>query len=118
VSDRLSIGECARRAGLSVSALRFYGDRGLLPPAEVDPVTGYRAYGEHEVAVAVTIRDLRRLGMPLAGVATYLAAGPDPRRALLDAHLAAWSTGSGTPGRSLTACARRPRSFRCRLPCH
>jgi DNA-binding transcriptional MerR regulator len=88
VNDRLSIGECARRAGLSVSALRFYGDRGLLPPASVDPDTGYRAYGEHEVAVAVTIRDLRRLGMPLAGVAAYLGAAPARRQALLDAHLA------------------------------
>jgi DNA polymerase III sliding clamp (beta) subunit (PCNA family) len=88
VNDRLSIGECARRAGLSVSALRFYGDRGLLPPASVDPDTGYRAYGEHEVAVAVTIRDLRRLGMPLTGVAAYLGAAPARRQALLDAHLA------------------------------
>jgi DNA polymerase-3 subunit beta len=88
VNDRLSIGECARRAGLSVSALRFYGDRGLLPLAEVDPDTGYRAYGEHEVAVATTIRDLRRLGMPLAGVAAYLAAAPSGRERLLDAHLA------------------------------
>jgi DNA-binding transcriptional MerR regulator len=54
----------------------------------VDPDTGYRAYGEHEVAVAVTIRDLRRLGMPLAGVAVYLGAAPAWRQALLDAHLA------------------------------
>ena len=88
MNDRLSIGECARRAGLSVSALRFYGDRGLLPPAEVDPDTGYRTYGEQEVAVAVAIRDLRRLDMPLAGVAAYLAAAPAQRQALLDAHLA------------------------------
>src|SRR5262245_26814751 len=38
--------------------------------------------------MARTIRDLRRLGMPLAGVAAYLAAAPGRRQALLDAHLA------------------------------
>ena len=48
--ERLSIGEFARRTGLSVSAVRFYGDRGLLVPASVDPGTGYRSYDETQVA--------------------------------------------------------------------
>ena len=74
VSERLGIGEFARRAGLSVSAVRFYGDRGLLVPAAVDPATGYRAYDGAQVATGRLIADLRRLGMSLADVAAYLAA--------------------------------------------
>jgi DNA polymerase III sliding clamp (beta) subunit (PCNA family) len=89
VGDRLSIGELGRRARLSVSAVRFYSDRGLLPPAEVDPATGYRSYCEHQVEDAVLLRELRRLGMPLSDVAVFLGATPAARRALLDRHLSA-----------------------------
>ncbi|HET6952487.1 MAG TPA: MerR family transcriptional regulator, partial [Acidimicrobiales bacterium] len=78
----------ARRAGLAVSAVRFYGDRGLLPPAAVDPRTGYRTYDAGQVGDAVLIRDLRRLGLPLARVTAYLAAEPAARWELLDDHVA------------------------------
>lgn len=87
MSDRLSIGEFARRSGLSVSAVRFYGDRGLLRPACVDPVTGYRSYDEAQIEDAVLVRDLRRLGMGLRDVAAYAAASASARRALVDRHL-------------------------------
>lgn len=87
VSEQMSIGDFARRAGLAVSAVRFYGDRGLLPPAAVDPATGYRSYRGHQVDRALLIRDLRRLDMPLAEVAAYLGAPPAARRELLEAHL-------------------------------
>ena len=40
----LTIGAFAQAVGLSPSALRFYDECGLLVPAEVDPVTGYRYY--------------------------------------------------------------------------
>ena len=83
----LAIGELARRSGLSVSAVRFYGDRGLLPPAHVDPASGYRSYDDHQVGEAALIRDLRRLGLTLADVGTYLAAEPAARRALVDDHI-------------------------------
>ena len=88
MGDRLSIGELARRAGLSVSAVRFYSDRGLLPPAEVDATTGYRIYCERQVDDAALLRALRRLGMPLADVAAFLVSPTPARRALLDGHLA------------------------------
>ncbi|MBL2815669.1 MerR family DNA-binding transcriptional regulator, partial [Klebsiella pneumoniae] len=39
-----TIGAVARATGLTASALRFYGDCGLLAPAVVDEVTGYRYY--------------------------------------------------------------------------
>jgi len=89
VCERLSIGEYARRAGLSISAVRFYGDRGLLVPASVDPGTGYRSYDEAQVAAGRMIGDLRRLRLSLADVATFLAARSDDRPALLARHLGA-----------------------------
>ncbi len=64
----LSIGEFAQATALSVSAVRFYGDRGLLLPAHVDPTTGYRSYRHDQVATASLIRDLRLIGMPLAAI--------------------------------------------------
>jgi len=88
VGDWLSIGEVARRSGLSVSAVRFYSDRGLLPPSEIDPMTGYRSYCERQVDDAVLLRELRRLGMPLADAAVFLGSPPPDRRALLEDHLA------------------------------
>ncbi|MEN3272912.1 MAG: hypothetical protein V7636_1673 [Actinomycetota bacterium] len=87
MGDRLSIGDVAAAAGLSVSAVRFYSDRGLLPPADVDASSGYRSYDERQVSDASLIRDLRRLGMGLADVRTFLGATQASRRALLDDHL-------------------------------
>lgn len=86
-TGRLGIGELARRAGLSVSAVRFYSDRGLLPPADVDPASGYRSYEHGQVDEAVVIRDLRRLGLALAEAETFLASPPEIRRALVEDHL-------------------------------
>ncbi|MGV9749492.1 MerR family transcriptional regulator [Nocardia farcinica] len=46
----LTIGAVARASGLTASALRFYGDCGLLAPAVVDEVTGYRYYTPEQCA--------------------------------------------------------------------
>jgi DNA-binding transcriptional MerR regulator len=69
----LTIGEFGRRSGLSVKALRLYDMSGLLPPAEVDPVSGYRRYAVSQLDRARRISLLRRLDMPLAVVAEVLA---------------------------------------------
>jgi DNA-binding transcriptional MerR regulator len=87
VHERLSIGVFARRSGLSVSALRFYADRGLLAPAAVDPSSGYRSYDEGQLDDAVLIRELRLLGLPLAEVGAFLTAKPVDRRALVDGRV-------------------------------
>ncbi|MEV1147256.1 MerR family transcriptional regulator, partial [Micromonospora sp. NPDC049799] len=64
-----SIGELARASGLTVSALRFYDSAGVLVPALVDPVTGYRWYTDDQVRPARLVAGLRRVGMPVAGIA-------------------------------------------------
>ena len=45
-----SIGEFARLGGVSVRTLRHYDEIGLLPPATVDPDTGYRGYSARQLA--------------------------------------------------------------------
>ncbi|MFD9222695.1 MerR family transcriptional regulator [Streptomyces sp. NPDC060064] len=86
-----SIGEMARDGGLSVSALRFYDRAGVLVPAWVDPVSGYRWYEPEQLEEARLLARLRRAGMPLADIRLVLAgwAGPDTDlvRGLLQAHL-------------------------------
>jgi DNA-binding transcriptional MerR regulator len=82
------IGEVARASGLSVSALRFYDGAGVLVPAEVDPVTGYRRYADEQVRAARLIAGLRRVGMPVAEIARAVLdlGDPDAVRRRLDQH--------------------------------
>ncbi|NBE56903.1 DNA polymerase III subunit beta family protein [Streptomyces boluensis] len=86
-SELMPIGVFARRTGLTSSALRFYADSGLLPPAEVDPLSGYRYYGAEQVPRATVLRRLREIAMPLAAVETVLDAGPDEASRVLEAHV-------------------------------
>ncbi|WP_229405300.1 MerR family transcriptional regulator [Micromonospora sp. NBRC 110038] len=84
-----SIGELARASGLTVSALRFYDRSGVLVPALVDPVTGYRWYADDQVLPARLVAGLRRVGMPLAEIAAAVRHRAEPAVVgrLLDAHL-------------------------------
>lgn len=84
----MPIGVFAQRSGLTSSALRFYADSGLLPPAEVDPVSGYRYYSAGQVARATVLRQLREMAMPLAGVGAVLGSGADEASRLLDEYVA------------------------------
>ncbi|MGN9757280.1 MerR family transcriptional regulator [Streptomyces sp. SD31] len=86
--ELMPIGAFAQRSGLTSSALRFYADSGLLPPAEVDPVSGYRYYSADQVARATVLRELRELTMPLAAVEAVLGSGADEASRLLDEHVA------------------------------
>ncbi|MCP2256603.1 protein phosphatase [Streptoalloteichus tenebrarius] len=65
---RLSIGEFAQASGLTPKALRLYDELGLLPPAHVDPRSGYRSYDPSQLARAKLVLWLRGLGMPLARI--------------------------------------------------
>ena len=72
-ADLASIGEFARRSRLSPKALRLYDRLGLLPPARVDPESGYRWYAMSQLAAARLIAGLRELGLPLAEIGPILA---------------------------------------------
>ena len=62
------IGTVARLAQVSVRTLRHYDDLGLLKPAHVDPLTGYRYYTPDQVLRLHRILVLRDLGVPLSEV--------------------------------------------------
>ncbi len=75
--EPMSISEFARRSRLSPKALRLYDEMGLLPPARVDAVTGYRFYGADQIERALLIAALRQLGIPLAEIKIVLALEPE-----------------------------------------
>jgi DNA-binding transcriptional MerR regulator len=78
----LRIGELARRTGLTVRALRFYDEVGLLRPAERTRA-GHRLYGKPELLRLQQILALRELGLSLEEIAATLR-GPQsaPRRVI------------------------------------
>jgi PPM family protein phosphatase len=66
--ELMTSGQFARTSRLSRKALRLYDELGLLRPASVDPVTGYRLYAPAQLEQARLVAWLRRLGMPLARI--------------------------------------------------
>lgn len=72
MNERFSIGEVARLFSISVSSLRYYSDIGLLPPAFVDPETGYRYYSTEQFELLNSIRYLQALGFSLADIRRFL----------------------------------------------
>jgi len=62
-----SIGDLARRTGLTVKVIRFYSDRGIVPPTARNP-DGYRLYDIDAVARFDLVRTLRGLGLDLATI--------------------------------------------------
>ncbi|MEV7915245.1 MerR family transcriptional regulator [Streptomyces griseus] len=59
-----SIGELARRTGLTVKTIRFYSDRGIVAPTDRSPA-GYRLYNIDAAARLDLVRTLRELGLDL-----------------------------------------------------
>ncbi|MEV0533170.1 MerR family transcriptional regulator [Kitasatospora sp. NPDC050463] len=68
---RYSIGDLARRTGLTVKSIRFYADEGLVPPTDRTPA-GYRRFGVDALARLDLVRTLRELGLDLATIRRVL----------------------------------------------
>lgn len=79
MENLVPIGEFASASRLSQKALRLYGENGLLPPAWVDPDSGYRYYRLDQVRDATLIALLRRAGLTLAEIRAFLR-DPSPDR--------------------------------------
>lgn len=85
----IPIGRFSRVCRLSIKALRYYADAGLLVPAWVDPASGYRYYTYAQATQAEVIRVLRSLEMPLEEIREVLtASGDDDVARVLDRHRA------------------------------
>lgn len=77
MSGLLSIGDFSRISQLTVKALRFYHEKGLLVPARVEAETGYRFYSRQQVEVATVIRKLRDLDFSIREIQEFIADGGD-----------------------------------------
>ncbi|MBB5896465.1 MerR family transcriptional regulator [Kutzneria kofuensis] len=73
MNDLYSIGDVARRTGLSVSAVRFYADEGVVTPTGLTG-GGFRQYDVHAIARLELVRTLRDLGAGLDDIRRVLAA--------------------------------------------
>jgi effector-binding domain-containing protein len=73
MEDLIGIGRFSRMSRLSIKALRFYDEQGLLTPAWVDPATGYRYYRRAQAGPAEAIRVLRAIDMPVGEIRDLLA---------------------------------------------
>ena len=69
----MTIGEVARRSGVTIRTLRFYERRGLLTPAARRP-SGYRLYGEIELHQLTFISQAKALGLTLSGIRPLVVA--------------------------------------------
>lgn len=68
----LKIGDFSRLSRVTVKALRYYDELGLLKPSFVDPFTGYRYYRATQLPRLNRILALKDLGFALDQVACFL----------------------------------------------
>jgi DNA-binding transcriptional MerR regulator len=82
----ISIGRFSLLTAIPVSTLRFYDRRGLLPPLRIDPETHYRSYGLEQLDVAIAIRVLRELNVPVEEIRAILESSPEEIHSVLEHH--------------------------------
>ncbi|MES2016754.1 MAG: MerR family transcriptional regulator [Pseudomonadota bacterium] len=84
----LKVGELAKRAGLTVRALHHYDSIGLLSPSARSDA-GYRLYDVTDIARLHQIQAMRRFGMPLSDIGSFLASAGSHLPAIVDQQIAA-----------------------------
>jgi MerR family transcriptional regulator, copper efflux regulator len=70
--DSIGIGQLAKRAGVAIDTVRYYERNGLLTPRG-RLASGYRRYGELELARLRFIRRAQKLGFTLKEVRSLLS---------------------------------------------
>jgi effector-binding domain-containing protein len=73
-ADQIPIGRFSIVTRLSMKALRYYDEKGILTPKAKDPFTGYRYYTGDQIAVGVKISTLNNLGFTLEETVSILEA--------------------------------------------
>ncbi|WP_266169064.1 MerR family transcriptional regulator [Dyella subtropica] len=84
---QLTVGELARRSGLTVRTLHHYDAIGLLKPS-VRSAAGYRLYDRANIERLHRIQALRQLGLSLADIGDALSGPELPLAELIDRQLA------------------------------
>lgn len=108
-----SIGELAARAEVTVKAVRFYSDNGLLPEA-ARSAGGHRRYGPDAVGRLRMLRSLRALGLPVREVRRVLGEDEDAADSVLEDAVAGQLREVGS---QLTALRWREAGLRLVLEC-
>jgi DNA-binding transcriptional MerR regulator len=72
----LTIKRLAQYVGVTVRAVRYYHQAGLLPEPERDH-SGYRRYGAQAVIDLIRIKTLAEAGVPLARISELMTASPE-----------------------------------------
>jgi DNA-binding transcriptional MerR regulator len=80
------VGKLARRTGISVRALRYYDEIGLLSPSRRTE-GGHRLYTAGDVARLQQIRSLSDLGFTLRAIGEYLEGSEVPLERVIQLHL-------------------------------
>lgn len=85
---KFKIGEFSKLNRLTIKALRYYEEIGLLIPAEIDEWTGYRYYHVEQFQQTSSILYLKRLGFSLEEIRDLFEAGQQiPSLSLIEAKL-------------------------------
>nr|WSW65440.1 MerR family transcriptional regulator [Streptomyces sp. NBC_00995] len=107
------IGELAERAGVTVKAVRFYSDNGLLPEASRS-AGGHRRYGPDALGRLHLLRSLRTLGLPVREVRRVLDEEAAGTQGVLEDAVAGQLRALGS---QLTALRWREAAMRLVLEC-
>ncbi|HEV2791267.1 MAG TPA: MerR family transcriptional regulator [Solirubrobacterales bacterium] len=78
----LTIGELARRTGMTIRNIRAHQTRGILPPPEVHGRTGY--YSEDHVARIELTREMQAEGLNLEAIRRVLESSEGSSREMVD----------------------------------
>jgi DNA-binding transcriptional MerR regulator len=79
---KLTIGELARRTGMTIRNIRAHQTRGILPPPEVHGRTGY--YNEEHVARIELTREMQAEGLNLEAIRRVLESSEGSSREMVD----------------------------------
>lgn len=79
---KMTIGELARRTGMTIRNIRAHQTRGLLPPPEVHGRTGY--YNEDHIARIELTREMQAEGLNLEAIRRVLESSEGSSREMVD----------------------------------
>jgi DNA-binding transcriptional MerR regulator len=79
---KMTIGELARRTGMTIRNIRAHQTRGLLPPPQVQGRTGY--YGEEHVARIELTREMQAEGLNLEAIRRVLETAGGSSQEMID----------------------------------
>lgn len=85
VVRKMSIGVLSRRAGVTVEAIRYYEQVGVLAPAERKS-SGYRLFGVETLQILQFIKQAQHLGFSLSQIKQILDFKMHPRASCKDLH--------------------------------